>query len=173
MYSSQWWVTLWKEINNSSFLAQILATIAGGWILWVVSEKAKRGKLIFNIVEKRFLGSVLGSAGTKDIEYKPGASGMLASKFWVHLDCYNSSQDTKSIRNIKIVYSLEGREQIIPGLRGPNPIESFNFSPKRLEEMHLTGVANHDIDFRKCEIHLRYLDEKNRQQNILLHSPSV
>lgn len=159
------------------------ATIAGTVLGWVLNNLSNRGKLnIFvsswkdNFQHKNSFGEMVPCSKREDVQ----------NYFYnVSLDLYNSSGNTKIMRNIKIVFN-DGKDDIEKHTpmddatkRFSHPlvfydkVEPINIPPKAVIKLNLhEGAWNQDgkLDFiwESKKIYLVYTDEKNKVRRKLI-----
>lgn len=158
------------------------ATLAGTILGWLLNNFSNRGKLNIFVSswEDRFrynkMGEMVDSSKREEVAYYT---------FCVSLDLYNSSGNTKIMRNIEIVFN-DGKkdiEKIRPDdgatkrcsqhMTFYDKVEPINISPKVVIKLNLRyGVWNTDdeLDFiwKTKKVYLVYLDEKNKNRRKLI-----
>lgn len=158
------------------------ATLAGTILGWLLNNFSNRGKLnIFvSFWEDKFrynnMGELVDSSKIEEVAYYT---------FRASFDLYNSSGNTKIMRNIEIVFN-DGKkdiERIKPDddatKRDSSPItfydkvEPINIPPKVVIKLNLhDGIWNTDdkLDFlwKTKKVYLVYLNEKNKTQRKLI-----
>ena len=169
--------------NHSEILTTVVSVggaLAGTILGWGLNELSRRGRLkIFPFLWKDWF------------EYLSGQGLMFLSTsreqaeyylFDISLDIYNSSRDTKIMRNIEIVFS-NGKHDIeksIPKVDTARcrDISPVNIPPQTVEQLKLYGRIvkdeNQSLDFiwDTKKVYLTYLNSKGKRKRILLHTES-
>ena len=160
----------------------VVGTLAGTVLGWLLNSWSNRGKLSIYVCswEDKFTHNEFGHMiASSSIEQTKSYS------FSASFDAYNSSGETKIMRDIEIVFS-DGKKDIWHGTpddqntmhRGNvlihcDEVEPLNIPPKTVIKLNLRdGVWNTDgsLDFiwrSKC-VYLQYKDEKNHRKRILI-----
>ena len=160
----------------------VVGTLAGTVLGWLLNSWSNRGKLRIYVCDWKdeftynHIGSMVSSSSAEQTE---------CYSFKTSFDVYNSSGESKIMRDIEIVFS-DGKKDVrhdIPNdqdtMRHGNSfihydvIGPVNVPPKTVIKLNLRdGVRKKDdaLDFiwRSKKVYLQYKDENNRQKRILI-----
>ncbi|MBD5481471.1 MAG: hypothetical protein HDR15_02895 [Lachnospiraceae bacterium] len=163
-------------------LLGILGTLGGTILGWILNNLSQHGKLniFISAWEDKFqfnnMGSMTLSSSieqTQDYLYR------------VSFDLYNSSRETKIMRNIEIIFS-NGKEELyrnIPKDESTKRMSSafvcyddilpINIPPKSIIHIELQNwISESDGSLKHIwnttRVYLRYINEKNRKKKVLI-----
>lgn len=164
-------------------LLGILGTMGGTILGWILNNLSKHGKLNIYVSEWKDefehnsdIGEMVVSSSIEQTEYY---------SYTLSLDLYNSSSETKIMRNIEVVF-MNGKEELCYNTpkddstkRVIHPIVFYddilpiNIPPKSIVHINLhNGFWNENgsLDFiwRTTHLFLRYVDEKNTKRKTLI-----
>lgn len=173
-----------SEMNNeiTAALIGVVATLLGTILGWLLNNLSNRGKL-----------SIYTSSWKDEFEYNKTGEMVYCSKkeevecytFRVSFDLYNSSGNTKIMRNIMIVFN-DGKNDIIQKVPDDDStkqyscrtnfydkVEPINIPPKAVIKLDLHDyVWDKDgaLDFiwKTKKVYLVYTDEKNKTRRMLI-----
>ena len=166
-------------------LISVGATIAGTVLGWVLNNLSNRGKLNIYVSswEDKFqynddIGEMISCSKREEVQ---------GYSYKVSFDLYNSSGNTKIMRNIQIVFS-DGRidiekqtpqddatKRFSSSMEFYDDVEPINIPPKAVKKLDLhNGSWDKDgkLDYiwKTKKVYLVYTDEKNKTKRILLKS---
>lgn len=157
----------------------VAGTLLGTALGWFLNVFANKGKLKFyvtsweNEFEKNEIGEMVPATSTNDVE---------CYAYKCFLDIYNSSNETKIMRDIQVVFS-DGKNEwnsAVPKdyntLHGTHincydDILPMNISPKTVCKVVLYNYwwkSENDLEFlwKSNVVFLRYVDENNKERKI-------
>lgn len=163
-------------------LLGILGTLGGTVLGWILNNLSQHGKL-----------NIFISAWEDKFQYNNMGRTTLSSSidqtqdylYRVLFDLYNSSRETKIMRNIEIIFS-NGKEELycsIPKdestnqMSGPfihyDNILPINIPPKSIIHIELQNWLSKSDDslrhiWNTTRVYLKYTNEKNRKKKILI-----
>lgn len=166
----------------SEAIIGVLGTLLGTLLGWILGRYDKKGKIsiyFFNIKES-FKNKTYGRSGDRDSKTIEGTNYY---EIDFYMDIYNSSAETRIMRNITI--AIHNGERIIFQDRLSDrddrinktayytygKIESINVPPKTILNYHLfesfSSIEMNPI-FKAKELRLLYQDEKNKTHSITI-----
>lgn len=160
----------------------ILGTLAGTVLGWVLNNISQHGRINVYILywKDKFMynktGSIINSNSIQQTQYYSYDSS---------IDLYNSSGETKIMRNIEIIFTNKKDElyHSIPmdkstertGVGGTvyNDILPINIPPKSVKHIEIhyglwKSDESFDLLWDTTHIFLKYIDEKNKKKKILI-----
>lgn len=169
-------------VRNMEAIIGVIGTILGTILGWVLNSISQKGKLNFYIVswEDKFQHNEHG--------YMKASSTIQESQTYsckVAIDIYNSSAETKIMRDVKLVYE-GGREvlrkstpndystlQVVAYAAHYDKVGPINIPPKTIINVVLThsewNKENSLADYMRTEkIYIQYLDEKGNEKRVLI-----
>lgn len=171
-----------QNVNTEIVIAiiGIIGTLLGTVLGWILNNISQQGKLNFYVVswEDRFLensaGEIVDSCKKEDVE---------CYSYNCFMDIYNSSAETKIMRNIEIVFANRGAElwcetpddynseRFAAGRTQYDKIEPMNIPPKTVMKLSLHNSRwnnGDDLNFLwgVNKVFIRYTNEKNKTKKI-------
>lgn len=158
----------------------ILGTVLGTVLGWILNNISQKGRLHFYVLSwkddfsKDLDGIVVDSCKKEDVDYY---------SFSCFVDVYNSSAETKIMRNIEVVFANNKTElwceipdnydtqRFSAGCVRYDKVEPINIPPKTVMKLSLhSGRWDKDNDLAFLwdvnRIFIRYTDEKNKKRKI-------
>lgn len=172
-----------QNTNTDFFIAIIgvLGTLLGTVLGWILNNISRKGKLQFYVLSWKdsFLKDIGGvsadSCKKEDVDYYA---------YECSIDVYNSSSETKIMRNIEVVFANNDTElwcertndydskYYIVGIPQYNELELINIPPKTAMKLSVQNSRrdrdNGELDFlwESNKIFIRYTNEKNKTKTI-------
>lgn len=169
--------------TNTDFLIAfigILGTLLGTVLGWILNYISQKGKLHFYILSwkddflKNLDGTMADSCNKEDVD---------CYSYKCFIDIYNSSAETKIMRNIEVVFANNNTElwcetpdnydsrHFTAGCTRYDKIEPINISPKTVMKLSLHNGRwdkDNDLNFlwKVNKIFIRYTNEKNKIKTI-------
>ena len=162
----------------------VVGTLAGTFLGWLLNNLSQRGKIntyITSFVDEfkyNKTGCMVPSSSIDQTQYYA---------YKLILDLYNSSGETKILRNLTIVFS-DGKTDLFKstpnddstGRRsGPgwfyDEVSPINIPPKSILQLNLHNGAWHqngglDFVWKTKKVYMTYIDEKNKLRKISIKS---
>lgn len=160
-------------------------TVIGTVLGWVLNNLSQRGKLNCYVVEWKDEFEYNNNKGIMSPSTSKEQTQVYSYSF--SIDVYNSSSSTKIMRGIEVVFA-KGKEE----LRVDIPLDDstkrasqyhttydavapINIPPKAVIKISLHNYfwnSEHNLDFmwNADKVYLRYINENNKKQKLLLHT---
>ena len=171
----------WKAVcDNLGTIIGVIGSLLGAIIGWWLNNISRRGKLTIYVEN--------GINGEFVTEEELPSTSLEKSRYFNYkfkIEIYNSSGDTKIMRDIKIVFCNDSNElfatipydksRMIRG-NGPTinkPVELFNIQPKTAIKIDLYGfVCSDNLNevIQTTSVYLTYKDEQNKPKKMLIES---
>ena len=167
-------------------LIGVFSTLSGTILGWLLNNLSKKGKL--NVYVSSFIDS-----------FKYNNLGVLTKSLSIEqtehysyeatIDLYNSSNETKILRNINIIFS-DGNNDLYKSIPNDNRTERYsshrsfydkispiNVPPKTIIQIKLSDGENSNdngLDFiwKTKKVYLTYINEKNKKKKVNIKSES-
>lgn len=171
----------WKAIcDNLGTIIGVVGSLLGAVIGWGLNNISRRGKLTAYVDN-----GINGEFVTED---ELPATSLDKSKYFNYrfkMEIYNSSDDTKIMRDIKVVFhnDSKGLFETTPNDKAlmvsgraadiHKPVELFNIPPKTAIRAELYGyVSKEHLSkiIQTTSVFLNYKDEKNKSKRMLIES---
>lgn len=153
-------------------LIGVVGTLAGTILGWILNNTSRRGKLLFftskwdESFEFNDTGIMTGAREYDKVE---------AYSYFLALDIYNSSSDTKVMRSLRMEFLKEGAVVVSSELTDADNsgsfshrlMEALNIPPKSVVSIHMRGgflhseLGSFDEINDSGKVRLAYKDEKN------------
>lgn len=169
----------WKAIcDNLGTIIGVIGSLLGTIIGWWLNNISRRGKLTA-YVENGINGEFVTEGGLP-------ATSLEKSQYFnyrFNIDIYNSSSDTKIMRDIKLSFCNNFKQRfsetpydisrMISGMAAPihKPVELFNIPPKTAIRAELYGyISKEHLSeiFDTTAVYLIYKNERNKHKRILV-----
>ena len=163
----------------------VIGTLLGTVLGWVLNNLSNSGKI--NVYVSSWTDRLRGADSYGVVRQCLNKEDVEYYSYQVELDIYNSSGNTKIMRNIRIVFTdgynelyisipddESTKREISQNIRffRYDPVAPLNIPPKTVYSVCLHNGMDGNLDYlwKTKKIFLYYTDEKGRQKKELLHT---